>query len=159
ELGPATAAQLAAAAECDERYVLEWLNAQAASGYCDYTGGRYALNPEQAFCLADETSPAFLTAGMLVASAVHHDLETTIDAVRTGAGVGWGDHHEHLYAGVERFFRPGYQANLVTSWIPALDGVAATLAAGGRVADVGCGHGASTIVLAQAYPDTRLVGF
>jgi SAM-dependent methyltransferase len=159
QVGPATAAELAAAAGCDERYVLEWLNAQAASGYCDHDGGRYALNPVQAFCLADESSPAFLTAGMLLANAVHQDVDASVEAVRTGAGVPWGAHHRHLYAGVERFFRPGYQANLVTSWVPALDGVHDKLAAGASVADVGCGHGASTIVLAQAYPASRFTGF
>jgi SAM-dependent methyltransferase len=159
EIGPATAAELAGAAGCDERYVVEWLNAQAASGYCDYADGRYRLNPVQAFCLADEASPAFLTAGMLMANAVHHDVDASVEAMRTGAGVAWGAHHPNLYTGVERFFRPGYQANLVGSWIPALDGVPAKLADGASVADVGCGHGASTIVLAQAFPAARIVGF
>jgi len=158
ETGPATAAQVAAAAGYDERYVLEWLNAQAASGYCAYGDGRYWLTPEQAFCLADQTSPGYLAAGMLVANAVHQDVTRSIDAVRSGAGIGWGDHHEHLYAGTERFFRPGYQANLVSSWIPALAGVADKLHRGGWVADVGCGHGASAIVLAQAFPQARIVG-
>jgi SAM-dependent methyltransferase len=159
ELGPSTAAELAAATGCDERYVLEWLNAQAASGYCVHADGRYHLDPVQATCLADEDSPAFLAAGMLLASAMHHDLDRTAEAIRTGAGIPWAQRHHHLFSGVERFFRPGYQANLVSAWIPALDGVEARLRAGATVADVGCGHGASSIVLAQAYPAARITGF
>lgn len=159
ETGPATAAQVAAAAGCDERYVLEWLNAQAASGYCEYGDGRYWLTPEQAFCLADQNSPAYLAAGMFLANAVHQDITRSVDVVRTGAGVDWGHHHEHLYTGTERFFRPGYQANLVTSWIPALAGVPDKLQRAASVADIGCGHGASSILLAQAFPRARIVGF
>jgi 2-polyprenyl-3-methyl-5-hydroxy-6-metoxy-1,4-benzoquinol methylase len=159
DIGPATAAQLATAAGCDERYVLEWLNAQAASGYCEHNGDRYWLTPVQAFCLADPNSPAYLTGGALVVTSVHNDVERSIDAIRSGRGVAWGDHDHHLFAGTERFFRPGYRANLVTNWIPALDGVQEKLRTGGTVADVGCGHGSSTIVLAQAFPQARVVGF
>ncbi|HKD96807.1 MAG TPA: class I SAM-dependent methyltransferase [Micromonosporaceae bacterium] len=159
EVGPATAAQVAATAGCDERYVLEWLNAQAASGYCEYADGTYRLNAVQAFCLADPASLAYLTAGMLLVTAVHRDIDRSVDAVRTGRGVAWGDHDHRLFAGVERFFRPGYQANLTTSWIPALEGVEDKLRQGATVADVGCGHGASSIVLAQAFPAARVVGF
>jgi len=159
DVGPATATQVASTADCDERYVLEWLNAQAASGYCEYANGRYWLTPVQEFCLANPASPAYLPAGMLLITAVHRDVERSIDAVRTGRGVAWGDHDHHLFAGVERFFRPGYQANLAASWIPALDDVEAKLRGGASVADVGCGHGASSIVLAQAFPAARIAGF
>lgn len=161
ETGPATAGQIAAAAGCDERYTQEWLNAQAASGYCEYDSrtGRYHLSPAQQACLADESSPTFLTAGVFLASALFKDEERLAEAIRTGAGVGWGEHHHDLYVGVERFFRPGYAANLVSNWIPALDGVEAKLQQGATVADVGCGHGASTILLAQAYPKSTIIGF
>jgi SAM-dependent methyltransferase len=159
--GPATAADLAATNGCDERYIAEWLKAQAASGYCEFdpTTGQYWLTPVQAACLADETHPAFLAAGMLLPSAAFKDEPIIAEAFRTGQGIDWGGHNHDLYAGVERFFRPGYQANLLTSWIPALDGVQPQLQAGILVADVGCGHGASTILLAQAFPASTIVGF
>jgi SAM-dependent methyltransferase len=159
--GPATAGQVAAEAGCDERYVLEWLNAQAASGYCHYdeTTGRYGLTPVQAACLADESSVAFLAAGMWLASSVFKDGDKVADAFRGGHGIDWGEHHHDLFTGVERFFRPGYQASLLSAWLPALDGVEDRLTSGIRVADVGCGHGASTILLAQAFPASKLVGF
>lgn len=159
--GPVTPAELAARTGCDERYLQEWLNAQVASGYCnhDATTGRYSMSPAQIAVLADETSPAF-AAGMLSlgASIIKDEERLGRDAVRTGAGVGWHTHHRDLFEGTERLFKPGYVANLVTSWIPALDGVAAKLEAGGTVADVGCGHGASTIVMAQAYPNSTFLG-
>ncbi|MCK9897202.1 class I SAM-dependent methyltransferase [Frankia sp. AgB32] len=161
EAGPATAVGLAAAAGCDERYTQEWLNAQAASGYCEYDPetGHYHLTPEQTACLADENSPAFLAAGMFVAASLFKDEERLAEAIRTGAGVGWGEHHHDLYVGVERFFRPGYVANLVSSWIPALEGVEEKLNAGVTIADIGCGHGASTILLTRAYPNSTVIGF
>jgi SAM-dependent methyltransferase len=161
EAGPGTAQEIAAAAGCDERYTQEWLNAQAASGYCEYDAqtGRYYLTPAQRTCLADEDSPIFLTAGMFLAAALFKDEERLAETIRTGAGFGWGEHHHDLYTGVERFFRPGYAANLVSSWIPALDGVQAKLETGAIVADVGCGHGSSTILLAQAYPNSTIIGF
>jgi 2-polyprenyl-3-methyl-5-hydroxy-6-metoxy-1,4-benzoquinol methylase len=160
-LGPSTAAELAAEAGCDARYVQEWLNAQAASSYCTYDGAsrRYHLDDTQAACLADESHPAFMAGGMAVASATHKDEETIADAFRTGGGVGWHEHHGDLFVGTERFFRPGYVANLTTSWIPALDGVEAVLHAGARIADVGCGHGASSVLLAEAYPASTVTGF
>jgi SAM-dependent methyltransferase len=159
--GPATPGQVAAEAGCDERYVQEWLNAQSASGYCQYdpSTGRYSLTPVQVACLADETSPAFLAAGMLMASSVFKDADTVAGAFQSGQGVGWGEHDHDLFHGVERFFRPGYQANLMGSWLPALDGVEERLASGITVADVGCGHGASTILLAEAFPASTLTGF
>jgi SAM-dependent methyltransferase len=161
DAGPATAHEIAAAANTDERYTLEWLNAQDASGYCEYDfqTGRYYLTPAQRTCLADEDSPIFLTAGMFLAAALFKDEERLSEAIRTGAGFGWGEHHHDLYAGVERFFRPGYAANLVSSWIPALNGVQAKLHKGVTVADVGCGHGSSTILLAEAYPNSTIIGF
>jgi SAM-dependent methyltransferase len=161
ETGPATPLEVADAAGTDERYTQEWLNAQAASGYCEYDAstGRYSLTPVQQACLADETAPTFLTAGMYLAASLFKDEERVTEAIRTGAGFGWGEHHHDLFSGVERFFRPGYAANLVSSWIPALDGVEARLADGITVADVGCGYGASTILLAQAYPSATVIGF
>ncbi|UQX89319.1 methyltransferase domain-containing protein [Jatrophihabitans telluris] len=161
QAGPASEREIAAEAGCDERYTREWLNAQAASGYCEYdpATGRYSLSAAQRACLADESSPTFLAAGMLLAGALFKDEERLAETIRSGAGFGWGEHHHDLYAGVERFFRPGYAANLVTSWIPALDGVQAKLTEGAVVADVGCGFGASTILLAQAFPNATIVGF
>ena len=152
--GPATPAELAAAADCDERYIIEWLNAQAASGYCQYEPGtgRYWLSPVQAACLADDMGPAFLAAGMTLAAAMFKDEDLLASAYRSGSGVGWGEHHADMFAGVERFFRPGYQASLIGSWIPALDGVPGRLQAGIDVADVGCGHGASTLPARPGLP-------
>jgi 2-polyprenyl-3-methyl-5-hydroxy-6-metoxy-1,4-benzoquinol methylase len=159
--GPATPAELAERTGCDARYLQEWLHAQVASGYCghDPASGRFSLSPAQATVLTDESSPAFATGLMQVAAVVIKDEERLArDAVRTGAGVGWHEHHEDLFSATERLFKPGYLANLVESWIPALDGVEAKLQAGATVADIGCGHGASTIVMAQAYPNSTFVG-
>ena len=161
DTGPATPAQVADAAGTDERYTREWLNAQAASGYCEYDAAteRYSMTPAQAACLADVDAPTFLAAGMLLPAALFKDEERLAESIRTGAGFAWGDHHHDLFTGVERFFRPGYAANLVSTWIPALDGVSERLQAGTTVADVGCGHGSSTILLAQSYPNSTIVGF
>jgi SAM-dependent methyltransferase len=159
--GALSSAELASRTNTNERYVREWLNAQAAGGYVTYDGetDRYTLPPEQAFVLAQDDSPAaFAGAFQLVRAAVHDQPKIT-EAFRSGAGVGWHEHHHGLFEGTERFFRPGYNANLVSTWIPALDGVEAKLHAGARVADVGCGHGASTILLAQAYPASTFVGY
>jgi SAM-dependent methyltransferase len=160
-LGPATPAELAAATGCDERYLCEWLAAQAASEYAHYdpTTGRFALDEVQAACLADRAHPAFVIGGMTVASSMHKDEERVRAAFRSGAGLGWHEHHDDLFVGTERFFRPGYAANLTSAWIPALDGVEDRLRAGARVADVGCGHGSSTLLLAEAYPESTVVGF
>jgi len=159
--GPSTPAELAAATGCDERYLQEWLCAQAASEYCHYdpTTGRFHLDEVQAMCLADPASPAFVVGGMTVASSMHKDESAVRSAFATGHGVGWHEHHTDLFEGTERFFRPGYVANLTTSWVPALDGVEAKLLAGARVADIGCGHGASTLLLAETYPASTIVGF
>ncbi len=158
--GPQTPTEVAERAGCEERYVREWLNAQAASGYCQYDPAtrRYHLDEVQAACLADDNSPTFLAGGMLVASSVHKDEERVREAFESGAGVGWHEHHHDLFHGTDRFFRPGYVANLVTSWIPALDGVDAKLRAGARVADLGCGYGSSTILMAQEYRASIFAG-
>ena len=159
--GPATPAELADRTGCDPRYLQEWLHAQAASSYCEHdpTTGRFWLTGAQAAVLADDTSPAFAAGMLSLAAAVMKDEERLgRDAVRSGAGVGWHEHHEDLFSGTERLFKPGYVTNLVTSWIPALDGVEAKLQRGARVADIGCGHGASTIVMAQAYPNSSFLG-
>lgn len=160
DVGPATPDELAAATGCDARYLEEWLNAQAASEYCRYDAatGRYHLDAAQAACLADEANPAFLAGGMAVVSSMHRDQDKVERAIATGEGVGWHEHHQDLFIGTERFFRPGYAANLTSSWIPALDGVEGKLREGAKVADVGCGHGASTILLAEAYPASTFVG-
>ncbi|SDM21394.1 Methyltransferase domain-containing protein [Geodermatophilus siccatus] len=157
---PATSQEVAAQAGVAERYVREWLAGQAAGGYVTYdpADGRYSLTEEQAFLLAD-------TAGMQAASAFHcpvavaKNIERITEAARTGGGFPWHDHDPALFEGVERFFRPGYAMNLVSSWIPALDGVEAKLRAGARVADLGCGHGSSTLLLANAFPASEIVGF
>jgi 2-polyprenyl-3-methyl-5-hydroxy-6-metoxy-1,4-benzoquinol methylase len=161
EIGPTTPEALAEHTGCDPRYVREWLSAQAASEYCHYdpTDGTFHLDDAQATCLADESSPAFLVGGMAVASSVHKDEDTLTSRFRTGEGVGWHEHHHDLFSGTERFFRPAYASQLVASWVPALEGVVAKLEAGGRVADIGCGHGASTIELAKAFPLATITGF
>jgi 2-polyprenyl-3-methyl-5-hydroxy-6-metoxy-1,4-benzoquinol methylase len=160
-LGPSTPAELATATGCDERYLREWLCAQAASDYANYdpATGRFYLDEVQAICLADESHPAFVIGGMGVVSSVHKDEEKVTSRFRDGAGLGWHEHHEDLFTGTERFFRPAYAANLTSAWIPALDGVEQKLIEGCRVADVGCGHGASSIQMALAYPNSRIVGF
>jgi SAM-dependent methyltransferase len=161
ELGPSDAAALASATECDTRLVQEWLDAQFVSGYCHFSAqtGRYWLSPEQAAVLADPTSPAFLIGSMTIAASTAKDEEKVCQAFKTGAGLGWHEHHHDLFHGTERLFKPGYVANLVSQWIPALDGVEEVLHAGGSIADLGCGHGASTILLAQAYPAATVTGF
>lgn len=158
---PVTAADLAARTQTTERYVREWLNANAASGYISYdsAAGTYTLPPEQALALAVENSPAFLPGAFQIISACFHDQAKIEDAFRTGAGVGWHEHHHDLFHGTERFFRPGYIANLTTQWIPALDGVEAKLRKGAKVADIGCGLGASTILMAKEYPNSQFFGF
>jgi len=159
--GPLTPAELAAKTGTTERMVREWLNGQAASGYVTYdsTAQRYELPDEQAEALANEDSPACVLGGFqMIVSTLRAEPKIT-EAFRSGDGVGWHEHDAGVFEGVERFFRPGYLANLVQSWIPALDGVESKLEAGARVADVGCGHGASTIVMAKAYPNSTFVGF
>jgi SAM-dependent methyltransferase len=158
--GPLTSGQLAARTGVAERYVREWLNAQAAGGYVGYRAAdaTYSLAPEQATALTDETSPAYLPGFFEIALGSVIDSPRVTDAARAGTGVGWHEHDAHVHDGCERFFRPGYNAHLVDSWLPALDGVVARLERGARVADVGCGHGASTILMARAFPNSTFIG-
>jgi hypothetical protein len=159
--GPATPAELADRTSTHPRLVAEWLAAQAASGYVSYDpdSQRFSLSAEQAFALANEDGPMYLPGAFQVMVAAVKDEPKITHAFTTGTGVPWQAHDPELFAGTERFFRPGYAANLVAGWIPALDGVQAKLEAGARVADIGCGHGASTRIMAQAYPNSTFIGF
>ena len=158
--GPVTSAQLAARTGTAERYVREWLGNQAAGGYVTYdpADGTFELRAEQAMVLADEDSPVFLPGAFEVIASCYADHGRFVDAFRTGAGVGWHEHDDRLFSGVLRFFRPGYAAHLVSEWLPALDGVVDKLQAGVSVADVGCGLGASTIIMAQAFGRSTFLG-
>ena len=158
--GAATAEHFAERTGCDRRYLTEWLRGQAAGGYIQYdaTTATYSMTPEQAFALTDPSGPVFLPGAYelaLGALKAQHHIE---ESFRTGAGYGWGQHDEDVFTGCERFFRPGYLMHLLTEWIPALDGVQAKLERGASVADLGCGHGASTLLMADAFPASRFVG-
>jgi len=159
--GPLTPGELAERTHTHERYVREWLCAQAAGGYVAYDPRteRFTLPPEQAVALADEESPAYVPGGFHIAEAVMRAEPHALEHFRTGAGMPWGDHAPCLFEGAERFFRSSYLGNLTAAWIPALDGVVTMLEAGGRVADVGCGLGASTILMAKAWPRSTFLGF
>jgi SAM-dependent methyltransferase len=159
--GPSTPAELSERTGTVEAYAREWLRAQAAGDYLDYDpeSGRFTLPAEQAVALTVEDSPAFLPGFFQIALGTVHDTSSIIEAARTGSGVSWAAHDPDVHVGCERFFRPGYHANLVETWLPALDGVVPKLAAGAHVADVGCGHGASTILMAQAYPRSTFTGY
>jgi SAM-dependent methyltransferase len=159
--GALTPSELAKKTGTHERYLREWLCAQAAGGYVTYdaASGRFTLPPEQAFALADEGSPAFVPGAFHVIEAGVKAEERMTDNFRTGKGIPWGEQAPCLFEGTERFFRPGYAANLTTSWIPALEGVGVKLKRGAKVADVGCGLGASTVLMAEAYPESRFFGF
>jgi SAM-dependent methyltransferase len=159
--GAMTPEELAKKTNTAERYVREWLSAQAAGGYVTYdpTTQRFTLPDERAFALAVDDSPAYMPGAFQLVTAVLKDEPIIEEAFRTGSGVGWHEHDAGLFEGTERFFRPNYAANLVNSWIPALDGTEQKLKSGGRVADVGCGHGASTILMALAYPNSEFFGF
>ncbi|HTV67946.1 MAG TPA: class I SAM-dependent methyltransferase [Rhizobiaceae bacterium] len=161
EGGPMTAGALAARTGTQERLVREWLSGQAAAGYVDYDEAtdRFHLNPEQELVFADEESPAFMAGAFEVLSSLWIDEEKVSNAFRSKKGLAWHDHSACLFRGTERFFRPGYNANLISSWLPALDGVVEKLERGAEVADVGCGHGASTILMAKAFPNSGFVGF
>lgn len=157
---PATSSEVAARTGIDERYALEWLNAQAAANYVDYdaTTCRYRLPAEHAAVLIDGASPVYAPGAFLLAASVIKDEPKLAEAFRAGEGFGWHQHHHDLFTGTEKFFRPGYAANLVESWLPALEGVVERLETGVSVADVGCGLGSSTILMAQAFPNSTFVG-
>jgi 2-polyprenyl-3-methyl-5-hydroxy-6-metoxy-1,4-benzoquinol methylase len=159
--GAKTSAELAAKCGCDERYVREWLASQAAGGYVEYDPKtrKFGLSEEQAFTLATEGSPAYIPGAFEVATSALRAVPEITERFRSGKGLGWHEHHHGLFHGTEKFFRPGYAANLVQGWIPALEGVKERLEAGAKVADVGCGHGASTVIMAQAFPKSRFHGF
>jgi 2-polyprenyl-3-methyl-5-hydroxy-6-metoxy-1,4-benzoquinol methylase len=159
--GPLSSGELAARANCAERYVREWLNAQVAGGYVDFhaSSGTYELTPEQAVVLADADSPVFIPHAWQVPASMWHDEDQAVEAFRSGRGVAWGEHHDRLYCGVASFYRNAYRGSLVAEWLPALAGVVERLKAGIEVADVGCGHGHSTVLMAQAFPNSRFRGF
>ncbi|MEE8311909.1 MAG: class I SAM-dependent methyltransferase [Candidatus Binatia bacterium] len=159
--GGLTPGEIAERTGCNDRYVREWLNAQAAAGYVTYDPDActYTLPPEQAYCLADDNSPVFLPGGFEGALGAAKAEPRIREAFRTGEGVGWHEHDCGLFSGTERFFRPGYNAHLCEEWLPSLDGVVGKLESGASVADVGCGHGASTIIMAQRFPRSTFVGF
>src|SRR3954470_14542482 len=158
--GALTPVELARRADISERYVREWLNAQAAGGYVTYDPdqGTYTLPPEQTVALTDDQSPAYLPGFFQIALGSVIDSPRITESARSGEGVGWHEHNHDVFDGCERFFRPGYNANLIPSWLPALDGVIEKLEAGAKVADIGCGHGSSTILMAQAFPNSTFVG-
>jgi SAM-dependent methyltransferase len=153
-----TPQELADATGTDPRYVDEWLRGQAAGGYVQYQDGKYSMTEEQAFALTDPDGPVYVPGAFQLAIGSLHALPRITEAVRTGSGVGWHEHDADVFDGCERFFRPGYLANLTASWLPALDGVEDKLRAGARVADIGCGHGASTVLMATSYPQAKFQG-
>jgi len=159
--GPMSPAELAARTHTDERYLREWLASQAAGGYITYDerSQKFSLTEEQAFTLANEDSPAYLPGAFELALGSLAAVPRIADSFRSGAGMGWHEHDDAVFHGCEKFFRPGYAANLVSSWIPALTDVKQKLEAGARVADVGCGKGASTLLMAKAFPKSRFFGF
>jgi ubiquinone/menaquinone biosynthesis C-methylase UbiE len=159
--GPLSSAELARRTGCAERYVREWLNAQVAGGYVDYhsVSGSYELPPENAVVLADTSSPVFIPPAWQIPASVWFDEERSLRAFRTGEGVPWGEHNHRLYCGVAAFYRNAYRGSLVPEWLPALDGVVDRLKAGAKVADVGCGHGHSTILMAEAFPKSTFWAF
>jgi SAM-dependent methyltransferase len=158
--GGLTPVELARRADVSERYVREWLNAQAAGGYVTYdpSGGTYTLPPEQTVAMTDDQSPAYLPGFFQIALGSVIDSPRITEQARSGDGFGWHEHNHDVFEGCERFFRPGYNANLIPAWLPALDGVVDKLEAGAKVADLGCGHGSSTILMAQAFPNSTFVG-
>ena len=159
--GALSTAEIAERSGVAERYVREWASAQAASGYIEYDAeaDSFELPPEQAMAFADPDSPVYMLGGFSVISSAYKDREKLTERFRSGSGFGWHEHHADLFVGTEQFFRPGYRAHLVAEWLPALDGVEERLRAGGKLADIGCGHGISTILLAQAFPEATAYGF
>ncbi len=161
DAGPVTPTRLAELSATGEPYAREWLNAQAAGGIVSFDPetGLYTLPPEQAAALTDPSSPAYLPGFFQIALGTAHDVDSVVQAARSQAGVGWHEHHTDVHDGCERFFRTMYNAHLVGEWLPALEGVVDKLSRGASVADIGCGHGASTVIMAQAFPQSTFVGF
>lgn len=161
EYGPLGSKQLADATGTAERYVREWLAAHAASGYIEYhsSNDQFSMSTEQAMVFSNPDSPVLMTGAFYAISSMYNDEEIMEKAFKSGEGVSWGDHHSCLFCGTEKFFRPSYSTNLVSSWLPALDGVVEKLEKGGKVADVGCGHGASTMIMAEAFPNSEFIGY
>jgi len=161
EVGPATPEDVAKKTGTLERYVREWLAGQAAGGYVEYDAAskRYSMTPEQAYAMTNEDSPLYIPGAFYTVASVYKDQRKIAEAIRNGTGLGWHEHHVDLFMGTKKFFRPGYLANLTGSWLPSLDGVVSKLQKGARVADVGCGLGASTIIMAKAFPKSEFVGF
>jgi len=159
--GPLSSQEVAERSGAAERYVREWLRNQAAGGYITYDpdSDRYTLPDEQALALADEDSPFYILGVYDSIASLYADEDQLLEAFRSGRGMGWHEHDHRLFRGTERFFRPGYRGHLVSEWIPALDGVQSKLERGAKVADIGCGHGASTIIMAEAFPNSEFVGF
>jgi 2-polyprenyl-3-methyl-5-hydroxy-6-metoxy-1,4-benzoquinol methylase len=159
--GSSTSVELAERTGTTERYVREWLSGQAASGYIEYDAATrtFHITPEQAMVFANPESPVNLTGGFYSAQSIYEDVPRMAEAFRTGKGLGWGDHCNCLFCGTAKFFGPGYRANLVGGWLPQLDGVVSKLQAGGKVADVGCGYGISTVTMARAFPNSHFFGF
>jgi 2-polyprenyl-3-methyl-5-hydroxy-6-metoxy-1,4-benzoquinol methylase len=161
KFGPATPDELAQHTGTLERYLREWLAAQASSGYVEYDAqsGRYSMTPEQALVMTDETSPIYIPGAFYLVGSVYKDQRKIAEAIQHGKGFGWHEHHVDLFNGTKRFFRPGYLAHLVQEWLPALEGVVPALKQGAKVADVGCGLGASTIIMAKAFPRSKFMGY
>ncbi len=156
---PVTPEDLAQRTGCNARLVREWLSGQAASGYVEHQQGRFTLPEEQAMALAEEDSPVYVAGGASVLASMYLDKDKVVAAMRGDGALSWADHHPCLFSGTERFFRPGYRAHLIDAWLPALDGVVSRLEQGASVADIGCGHGASTLIMAKAYPRSSFHGF
>lgn len=158
--GSLTSKELATKANTAERYTGEWLAAQAASGYIEYDekNNQFYMTPEQVAVFGDHTSSVFMTGAFYAITSLYHDEPKMLEAFKTGEGISWGDHHTCLFCGTEKFFSPSYAGNLISSWIPALDGVTEKLKKGAKVADIGCGHAASTIIMAKAFPQSHFIG-
>ncbi|MBT8321245.1 MAG: methyltransferase domain-containing protein [Eudoraea sp.] len=161
EKGPLSPAGLADATGTAERYIKEWLSAQAASGYVEYdeSSGTFHMTPEQSMAFGNRNSPVFMTGAFYAITSLYHDEPKMMEAFKTGEGISWGNHNKCLYCGTEKFFSPSYEGNLVSSWLPALDGVVEKLENGAKVADIGCGHAASTVIMAKAFPKSQFFGY
>ena len=161
EQGPMNSAELASATGTAERYVREWCSAQAASGYINYNeeADNFSMSPEQSMAFGNRNSPVFMTGAFYAITSLYHDEPKMMEAFKTGEGVSWGNHNKCLYCGTEKFFSPSYEGNLIQSWIPSLEGVEEKLKNGAKVADIGCGHAASTIIMAKAYPNSTFYGY